>query len=572
MVTHSLSPTAEPPSPLPLLELVDDVLCLCQGDTIVWINESGAEQLGSHGRALTGTAFSQLLHPDHRHHLSNGPEGLSDDPAGLPMILARPDGGTMAVLMRVLPLGDGLYGVMLRDLTGRMPAWDTLVRAVTRLEERARDLSRQASFDALTGLPNRALFMDRLGQAVHQAERNGQMVGLMFIDLDGFKLVNDTLGHDMGDLLLEETGRRLSACIRSGDTVARLGGDEFTVLMPNLGTYQNAPAVAGRILDILKKPFDLAGREAFVSGSIGITVFPDDAADAMTMLKNADAAMYRAKDHGKANFQFFTSDMNAAVEERLAIKTGLSQALERGEMTLAFQPKLDLALGTFTGVEALLRWNAAELGRVSPAKFIPVMEESGLMGRVGEWAIDAACRQYREWLDQGKVTPRIAINLSVRQLRAPGFVALVQAALDRAGLAASALEFEITEGMVMRDSDNAVAILRELVDMGITLSMDDFGTGTSSLSVIRRFPVDSLKIDQSFIADIAGDQGSLEIVRAIISMGHALGRRIIAEGVETAAQVEILRRLGCDEIQGYVLAPPVPAAEVAVLLACPASL
>ncbi|KAF0224435.1 MAG: hypothetical protein FD176_1191 [Rhodospirillaceae bacterium] len=572
MVSHPPSPTTEPPSPIPLLELVDDVLCLCQGDTIVWINESGAEQLGSSGHALTGTAFSQLLHPDHRHHLGNGPEGLSDDPAGLPMILSRPDGGTMAVLMRVLPLGDGLYGVMLRDLTGRMPAWDTLVRAVTRLEERARDLSRQASFDALTGLPNRTLFMDRLGQAVHQAERNGQMVGLMFIDLDGFKLVNDTLGHDMGDLLLEETGRRLSACIRSGDTVARLGGDEFTVLMPNLGTYQNAPAVAGRILDILKKPFDLAGREAFVSGSIGITVFPDDAVDAMTMLKNADAAMYRAKEHGKANFQFFTSDMNAAVEERLAIKTGLSQALERGEMTLAFQPKLDLALGTFTGVEALLRWNAAGLGRVSPAKFIPVMEESGLMGRVGEWAIDAACRQYRDWLDQGKVTPRIAINLSVRQLRAPGFVALVQAALDRADLPASALEFEITEGMVMRDSDNAVAILRELVHMGITLSMDDFGTGTSSLSVIRRFPVNSVKIDQSFIADIASDQGSLEIVRAIISMGHALGRRIIAEGVETAEQVEILRRLGCDEIQGYVLAPPVPAAEVAVLLALPASL
>ncbi|MBR9971424.1 putative bifunctional diguanylate cyclase/phosphodiesterase [Magnetospirillum sulfuroxidans] len=556
-------------SPIQLLDLVDDVLCLCDGDTIVWINESGASQLGGSRQKLIGTSFRHLLHPDHRRHLDDGLGALADDPKGLPMILARPDGGTMAALVLSRCFGDNVYGVVLRDLTGRMPAWDTLVRAVTRLEERARDLSRQASFDSLTGLPNRTLFMDRLNQAVHQAERNGQMVGLMFIDLDGFKLVNDTLGHDMGDLLLQETGRRLAACIRSGDTVARLGGDEFTVLMPNLGTYQNAPAVAGRILDTLKKPFDLAGREAFVSGSIGITVFPDDAADALSMLKNADAAMYRAKEHGKANFQFFTTDMNAAVEERLAIKTGLSQALERGEMTLAFQPKLDLKTGAYTGVEALLRWNAAALGQVSPAKFIPVMEESGLMGRVGEWAIDAACRQYRDWLDHGKTAPRIAINLSVRQLRAAGFVTLVKRALERTDVPASALEFEITEGMVSRDSDSAVAILRELADMGIGLAMDDFGTGTSSLSVIRRFPIDSIKIDRAFIADIATDASCLEITRAIISMGHALGRRIIAEGVETTDQVVVLRQLGCDEIQGYVLAPPVPADQLAALLTTP---
>ncbi|WP_291720843.1 bifunctional diguanylate cyclase/phosphodiesterase [Magnetospirillum sp. 64-120] len=561
-----------PPSPLPLLEMVDDVLCLCQDDTIIWVNQAGAEQLGTDSQRLVGTSFLDLLHPDHSRTLVGGIAALQSDPKGLPMILSRPDGGTMAALVMTKDFGDGLHGVVLRDLTGRMPAFDTLVRAVTRLEERARDLSRQASFDALTGLPNRTLFMDRLGQAVHQAERNGQMVGLMFIDLDGFKLVNDTLGHDMGDLLLQETARRLAACIRSGDTVARLGGDEFTVLMPNLGTYQNAPNVAGRILDILKKPFDLAGREAFVSGSIGITVFPDDATDAMTMLKNADAAMYRAKEHGKANFQFFTADMNAAVEERLAIKTGLSQALERGEMTLAFQPKLDLKTGAYTGVEALLRWNAAELGQVSPAKFIPVMEESGLMGRVGEWAIDAACRQYRDWLEKDGTAPRVAINLSVRQLRAPGFVDLVRAALNRAGLPASALEFEITEGMVIRDAENAVAVLNELTELGVTLSMDDFGTGTSSLSVIRRFPVNSVKIDRSFVADIATDDSSLEIIRAIISMGHALGRRIIAEGVETTEQVAALRRLGCDEIQGYVLAPPVPADRLGLVLRTPSPL
>ncbi len=337
--------------------------------------------------------------------------------------------------------------------------------------------------------------------------------------------------------------------------------------MPNLGTYQNAPLVAGRVLESLKKPFDLAGKEAFVSGSIGITVFPDDAGDAATMLKNADAAMYRAKELGKANFQFYTADMNAAVEERLAIKTGLLRALELDELTLHFQPKKDLKLGHITGVEALLRWNAADLGVVSPAKFIPVMEESGLMGRVGEWALEAACRQYRSWCDRGMFAPRIAINLSVRQLRAPGFVETIERILHRCGVTPDGLEFEITEGMVMKDANNAVALLQRLSAMGIRLSMDDFGTGTSSLSVIKRFPVDSIKIDRSFIADLETDPDSAAIIRTIISMGHSLRRRTIAEGVETQAQVEALAEMGCDEIQGYVLAPPLPAEELEKVLA-----
>ncbi|MGE5546955.1 MAG: putative bifunctional diguanylate cyclase/phosphodiesterase [Solirubrobacterales bacterium] len=431
-------------------------------------------------------------------------------------------------------------------------------------EERVR---RQANYDALTGLPNRALFLDRLAQTVRQAERAEQMVGLMFIDLDGFKLVNDTLGHDMGDLLLQEAANRLAHCVRAGDTVARLGGDEFTVLMPNLGDYRNAPAVAGRILEALRKPFELAGREAFVSGSIGITVFPDDARDAATMLKNADAAMYRAKEQGKANFQFFTADMNAAVEERLAIKDGLLKAFERDELMLYFQPKLDLKSGTVSGVEALLRWQAAELGMVSPSKFIPVMEESGLIGRVGEWSIEAACRQYRAWSDAGLAPlPRIAINLSVRQLRQPGFVERVERILADTGVSADALEFEVTEGMVMKDAANAVAVLRHLSSLGIRLAMDDFGTGTSSLSVLKRLPVDTIKIDRSFIADIGTDADCLEIIRTVISMGHSLRRRVVAEGVESREQLDILKNLGCDEVQGYVLTPPLPAAELGILL------
>ncbi|OAN67014.1 hypothetical protein A6A05_05535 [Magnetospirillum moscoviense] len=682
------------PTPHELDQLVDlcgDLLCLCRGSRIAWINRAGADLLGHAAADLIGRPFTDLLHEDHRTRLRKGLDPLADPSCGAPLMLRAADGAWHTMRLSGRDLGDGAFAIAACALSGSIPAVDSLVRSVHRLEERTRELSRiarrndlsaqvfqtasegimvldsdlrittvnpaftqitgwlpsevigrkppqltqdgmdhqagllmydtartsgrwqgeqwnvrrdgeryaervgistihdeegelrqyvvvfsditqrkldeerirkQANYDALTTLPNRALFLDRLAMAVSQGERNGQMVGLMFIDLDGFKLVNDTLGHDMGDLLLQEAGRRLSGCIRSGDTVARLGGDEFTILMPNLGTYQNAPLVAGRVLESLKKPFDLAGKEAFVSGSIGITVFPDDAGDAATMLKNADAAMYRAKELGKANFQFYTADMNAAVEERLAIKNGLLRAIELDELALHFQPKQDLNTGAITGVEALLRWNAADLGVVSPAKFIPVMEESGLMGRIGEWAIDAACRQYRSWTDRSMMAPRIAINLSVRQLRAPGFVEMVERILHRCGIGPEALEFEITEGMVAKDTKNAVALLNRLSDMGIRLSMDDFGTGTSSLSVIRIFPVDSIKIDRAFIADLGTDPDSAAITRTIISMGHSLRRRIIAEGVETKDQLDALRDMGCDEIQGYVLAPPLPAAEL----------
>ncbi|MBI5163889.1 MAG: EAL domain-containing protein [Magnetospirillum sp.] len=479
------------------------------------------------------------------------------DPARTIWEAARADGGWRGTMWA--RRGDGsryAVAVAISRVDGGFLAVLSDITVLKTDEERIR---RQATTDHLTGLPNRSLFLDRLGQAVFQSARHGQMVGLMFVDLDGFKLVNDTLGHDLGDQLLLETGRRLALCVRHDDTVARLGGDEFTVLMPNLGSYQNAPTVAQRILDSLRRPFDLAGREAFISASIGITVYPDDAGDAATMLQNADAAMYRAKEQGKANFQFFTPDMHAAVEERLAIKNGLSKAFERDELMLWFQPKLDLASRTISGVEALLRWQAADLGMVSPSRFIPVMEETGLIGRVGEWAIAAACRQHRAWRDQGLPPLRVAVNLSVRQLRQPGFVDAVERILAATGCPPAGLEFEITEGMVIKDSANAIAILKRLNGMGIGLAMDDFGTGYSSLSVLKRFPVDAIKIDGSFIADIETSADDATIVRTIISMGHSLGRRIVAEGVETLGQATALAAAGCDEIQGYLLSPPVPA-------------
>ena len=423
----------------------------------------------------------------------------------------------------------------------------------------------QANYDGLTGLPNRSLFMDRLRQSLRQAERLGQRVGLMYIDLDGFKLVNDTLGHQVGDDLLKEAARRLLSCVRHGDTVARLGGDEFSIILPDPGENGFAPAIAQRMIEALEQPFLLSDREAFISASIGITVFPEDAADAQSLLKNADAAMYRAKERGKANFHFYTADINAEVSERLVIKNGLSKALDRGEFTVYYQPKCNLATGRLTGVEALLRWRTENLGMMSPDKFIPVMEETGLIGVVGEWVLETACLQHRRWRDEGHPEMRVAVNLSVRQLNAD-LPRTVQRVLDRTGISPAGLELEITESMIMRDSENAVAVLQALSDMGIRLAMDDFGTGYSSLSYLKRFPVHTIKIDRSFIADIATDPDDQEIIRTIISMGHSLRRRIVAEGVETEEQRVLLRKLRCDEMQGYLLSPPVPAAEIDRLL------
>ncbi len=423
----------------------------------------------------------------------------------------------------------------------------------------------QASYDQLTGLPNRALFMDLLAKSLSQAERDGEMVGLMFVDLDGFKMVNDTMGHDMGDLLLQEVAARLKRCMRSSDTVARLGGDEFTVLMPYMKDFRNAPRVAERITETLRAPFTLNGKEAFISASIGITTFPNDAVDAATLLKNADAAMYRAKEQGKQHFQFFTAEMNAEIEERLIMINGLNMALERNEFVLHYQPKIDLENGRLTGAEALLRWHHPELGIVPSARFIPIMEESGLIGQVSEWVIEAACRQHRAWRDDG-LDIKVAVNLSVRQLRQPGLARTVAEVLERAGVEPEGLELEITESMLMKDTENAVRTLRDLADMGVRLAMDDFGTGYSSLSYLKRFPLHTIKIDRSFINNIATDPDDYEIIRTIISMGHSLRRRVVAEGVETHQQLDILRELGCDEIQGYLLSPAIPADDLVRLI------
>lgn len=446
----------------------------------------------------------------------------------------------------------------IKDDAGRVQHYAAVINDVTQRKEDEDRIRYQANYDALTGLPNRGLFLDRVGQAINNMRRANSKLGLMFIDLDGFKLVNDTLGHDVGDMLLCEAADRLNTCIRSGDTVARLGGDEFTVIMPNLVDPRHTPLLAQRILDELAKPFVLGGQEAFVSASIGITIFPDDAEDAVGLLKNADTAMYRAKEQGKANYQFYTADLNQEVKERLTIKTGLQKALERDEFVLHYQPKLDVETGDITSCEALMRWQTQDMGVVSPARFIPVLEETGQVVEVGAWALKTACLQHNAWREAGLPAVRIAVNLSARQLRELSFVDLVTDILNETKVEPEGIEIEITESMLMSDAQRAVVTLRTLSGLGLHIAMDDFGTGYSSLSYLKRFPIDTIKIDRSFVADITTSQDDAEIIRTIITMGQTLNRGVVAEGVETQDQFNLLRSYDCDVIQGYFISPPLP--------------
>ncbi len=452
------------------------------------------------------------------------------------------------------------------DHTGRLSQYGAIIGDVTQRKKDEEHIRYQANYDALTGLPNRALFIDRLGQSLAAMGRADSKLALLFIDLDGFKLVNDTLGHDKGDELLCEAAARIAACTRGGDTVARLGGDEFTVIMPNLHDARDAPVVAQRILDALSAPFLLEGTESFVSGSIGITIFPDDATCAADLLKNADAAMYRAKERGKANYQFFTADLNEQVIERLGIKNGLVKAVERNEFELFYQPKLNLKTGRYEGVEALMRWQSPDLGVVSPARFIPIMEETGMVVEVGTWAIRTACLQHHKWVDAGLGKMRMAVNLSARQLREMSFVSVLREVLQDSDMSPEWLEIEITESMLMSDTESAITALKVLHDMGIHVAMDDFGTGYSSLSYLKRFPIDTIKIDQVFVAEITSSSDDAEIIRTIISMGKTLNREIVAEGVETGEQRALLQKYGCDHIQGYLLSPPIPGDELTEFL------
>lgn len=435
-------------------------------------------------------------------------------------------------------------------------------RDITVRKETEERLLYLANYDSLTGLPNRALFRDRLRRAVARAQRNDTKLALFFIDLDRFKTINDSLGHHAGDQLLRSVARRLKQFARKGDTIARLGGDEFTVIIEGIEDSDDAAIVAEKILDLMAPPFRLDGHEIVVGPSIGITIFPDDADDMRALLKNADTAMYRSKDNGGNCFQYYTSDMNEKAYEYLVLENNLRHALDKEEFRLYFQPQIDLHTKNIIGIEALLRWEHPEQGLLNPEQFIPFTEETGLIEPIGEWVLREACKQAKQWQDDGLPPVRVAVNLSLRQFVAQDFVGKVAQALQEAGLASHYLELEVTESFLAHNVDQAAETLRELHKLGVQLSIDDFGTGYSSLNYLKQFPLNTLKIDQSFVEDISTDPDGATIAEAIIAMGQSLRLNVIAEGVEQEEQVFFLRGHGCDWVQGYLFSKPLPAEKI----------
>jgi len=442
-------------------------------------------------------------------------------------------------------------------------------RARAQLRNMVDQVRSLAYYDSLTGLPNRLLYKEYLTKVLARARRTRELVAVVFLDVDHFKRINDTLGHDVGDEVIREAARRMQDSLREGDTVSRLGieegiadlarvgGDEFYLLVPQLASNSDAAKIATRLLGAFDEPFRLGSRDVAITASIGIAVFPDDGRDADVLLKHADTAMYRAKDEGRAQYQFFDKAMGTAASRRLELEHCLRTALERDELSLFYQPIIDTKSGSVVGTEALLRWQHPELGMVSPVEFIPVAEECGAIVSLGEWVLETACRQVRAWRDRG-LGLWVSVNLSARQIRDRSFVETVGRVLAENTLDPSCLVLELTESILMHREEESIALLAELKSLGVGLSIDDFGTGYSSLSYLKHFPLDNLKIDRSFVKGIPDDRDDVAITGAIIALAHSLGLKVTAEGVETQEHLESLCAYGCDEIQGYLYSPPIP--------------
>ena len=540
-----------------VLECATEGILLCnrQGDVLL-ANKAAALVLSETPAGLLGRKVSRRNHrevdaPD-SFALKTG-DNLALDGKDLP----RP------VEIRVATLGTG---------PGRQ--WLVYLRDVADEKQTQEQLSYLVNFDSLTGLPNRVLFRDRLGQAMSRSQRTGRPMALMFLDLDRFKLVNDSLGHEAGDKLLQHVAQTLTACLRSADSVARqaedrpftlsrLGGDEFTIIAEAIAGSEDATVIARRMLEALNVPFKMGDDEIVVSASIGISMYPNDDVDLDTLIRHTDMAMYRSKSMGRATYSFFSDDLNAAISARLTLESGLRRAMENSEFHLHYQPKASLATNEVTGVEALIRWYCPGQGMVPPDRFISVLEDTGMILPVGAWVIRAACAQLAAWDKAGLPQLRMAVNLSARQFKHLYLASLVEDSLRENAIDPRRLDVELTESLLMEDTETNRGMLASFARMGVRLAIDDFGTGHSSLSYLKRFNIDTLKIDKSFVAAMPENTEDVAIATAVIALARSLDMSVVAEGVETQAQSDILRELGCDEIQGYLLSRPLPAADLA---------
>ena len=469
--------------------------------------------------------------------------------------LVRKNGSTVWVVSAIS---------LVRDADGNAKHFVSVTQDISESKVAEERLLQLAHYDTLTGLPNRSLFNQKVRDSLSQAR--DWRTGVMFIDVDRFKTVNDTLGHMEGDKLLKQISERLTRAVRRGDTVGRLGGDEFAVVLTNLASSHDAGIVAQKIITSFLNPFTLAGSEFYVSASVGIALHPDHAPDQDTLIKNADAAMYEAKKRGRNGYQFYTPELNARSVELLTFENDLRRALEREEFVVHYQPKSCIATGEITGFEALLRWEHPAQGLVSPRDFIPLLEETGLIVPAGEWVLDHVCMQLARWQEEEVPVVPVSINISARQFNSAHLAEDFRRILEKRGTAPSLIELELTESALMVNTQEATRMLEELKRLGLSLSIDDFGTGYSSLAYLKGFPLDTLKIDRSFVKDIAEDHDDRAITLAVISMAHSLGLNVVAEGVETPEQMQFLRQHGCDQVQGYYLAEPMSAAACAAWL------
>jgi diguanylate cyclase (GGDEF)-like protein/PAS domain S-box-containing protein len=573
-----------------LLEAAPDAMVVVNQDgKIVLLNVQAEKQFRYSRDELVGQKITNIIPQGFAERLiADALRSVEDALAqqigmGIELYGRRKDGSEFPIEIMLSPLesaGEILVTAAIRNITTRKKAEALLVQKIEELNcsneelvkaaDAARTMTQQmtdlAEHDPLTGLPNRLLLNDRVGNALAFAKRNKCQVAVLFLDLDGFKHINDSLGHAIGDRLLQSVATSLRDCVRAPDTVSRHGGDEFVILLPELRQPQDAAIAATRLLRAIAKSHFIDGHDLHVTTSIGVSVYPDDGLDAETLIKNADTAMYQAKENGHQRYQFFRQAMNVRAVERQSIEEHLRRALERREFTVHYQPKINLDAKVITGVEALIRWTHPTRGLISPLQFIPVAEDCGLILPIGAWVLREACAQARAWVDLGLPVMTMAVNVSAKQFENENFLRDIFAILDETGLDPRSLELELTESVLMRRAELTASILITLRERGIRVAVDDFGTGYSSLSYLRKFPLDSLKIDRSFVSQITTIPDEMTIVRAIISMGRSLNLRVIAEGVETQDQFDFLKIHRCEEAQGYYFSPPVPPQEFARLL------